>query len=101
MIRTAAEADWPQQSRLIEVFDNHDGTLSIFGTILDHASNATAPTAISSLTSPDPFELASIGRTLSYNDPQVGARECSPNPCGEGAVKDRNVELLVKNPLTP
>jgi metallophosphoesterase (TIGR03767 family) len=101
MIRTAAEADWPQQSRLLQFFDNHDGTLSIFGTILDHASNATAPAAISSLTNPDPFQLASIGRTLSYNDPQVGARACSPNPCGEGAAKDRNVELLLKNPLGP
>jgi Calcineurin-like phosphoesterase len=99
MIRTAAEADWPQQSRLIEIFDNHDGTLSIFGTVLDHASNATAPTAISSLTSPDPFQLGSIGRTLAYNDPQKGARECSPDPCGEGAKQDRNVELLLRNPL--
>ncbi len=99
MIRTAAEADWPQQSRLLQIFDNHDGTLSIFGTILDHASNATAPSAISNLSNPDPYQLASIGRTLSYNDPQVGARACSPNPCGEGAAKDRNVELLVRNPL--
>jgi metallophosphoesterase (TIGR03767 family) len=100
MIRTAAEADWPQQSRLVEVFDNHDGTLSIFGTILDHASNATAPTAISNLTNPDPFQLASIARTIAYNDPQAGARgPCSPSPCGEGAPKDRNVELLLKNPL--
>ena len=41
-IRVAAEADWPQQSRLLEIFDNDDGTLSIFGTILDHASPATA-----------------------------------------------------------
>ncbi len=42
-IRVAAEADWPQQSRLLEVFDNHDGTLSIFGTILDHIGQAAAP----------------------------------------------------------
>ena len=35
-IRVAAEIDWPQQSRLIEFMDNRDGTLSIFGTILDH-----------------------------------------------------------------
>jgi metallophosphoesterase (TIGR03767 family) len=100
-IRTAAEADWPQQSRLVQIFDNHDGTLSIFGTVLDHASNATAPAAISSLTSPDPFQLASIGRTLSYNDPQKGGRACGGGPCGEGDVNDRNVELLLKNPLTP
>jgi metallophosphoesterase (TIGR03767 family) len=100
-IRTAAEADWPQQSRLIQVFDNHDGTLSIFGTVLDHASNATAPASISNLTNPDPFQLASIGRTLAYNDPQKGARGCSPEPCGEGSADDRNVELLLKNPLSP
>ena len=96
-IRTAAEADWPQQNRLLEVMDNRDGTLSIFGTILDHASQATAPpsgTAASGLTATD---LASIGRTLSYNDPQVGATKCSP-ACGEGTGADRNVELLIRDP---
>ncbi len=45
--------------------------------------------------------MASIGRTLSYNDPQTGARACSPEPCGEGGLDDRNVELLLRNPLTP
>ncbi len=100
-IRTAAEADWPQQSRLIEVFDNRDGTLSIFGTVLDHASNATAPRALSSLTNPDPFQLASIGRTIAYNDFQTGGRACSPEPCGEGSTADRNVELLLDNPVAP
>ena len=43
MIRTAAEADWPQQARLIQLFDNRDKTLSIFGTIVDHASPVAAP----------------------------------------------------------
>jgi hypothetical protein len=80
MIRTAAEADWPQQSRLLEVFDNRDGTLSIFGTILDHASNATAPAAETDASTLDPLGLASIGRTLAYNDNQVGGRECAPKP---------------------
>ena len=42
-VKVAAEADWPQQSRLLQLFDNHDGTLSLFGTIVDHASEATAP----------------------------------------------------------
>ncbi len=98
MIRTAAEADWPQQSRLLQIFDNHDGTLSIFGTILDHAGAATAPTALTDPTNPDSSELASIGRTLSYNDKQKGARACTP-ACGEGLAKDRNVELLLRNPL--
>ncbi|MFL5907078.1 MAG: hypothetical protein ACJ75Z_05730, partial [Solirubrobacterales bacterium] len=96
-IRTAAEADWPQQERLIEIMDNRDGTLSIFGTILDHASNATAPASGTSATGMTPADMASIGRTLSYNDPQRGATKCTP-ACGEGTVDDRNVELLIRDP---
>jgi metallophosphoesterase (TIGR03767 family) len=99
-IRTAAEADWPQQNRLLEVMDNRDGTLSIFGTILDHASAATAPPSGTSATGLTPSDLASIGRTLSYNDPQVGATKCSP-ACGEGTSDDRNVELLIRDPRSP
>jgi metallophosphoesterase (TIGR03767 family) len=99
-IRTAAEADWPQQNRLLEVMDNRDGTLSIFGTILDHASAATAPPSGSSAAGLTPADLASIGRTLSYNDPQVGATKCSP-ACGEGTSADRNVELLIADPRSP
>ena len=44
-INTSATADWPQQHRLIEVMDNRDGTLSIFGTVLDAASPAGVPAA--------------------------------------------------------
>src|SRR4051794_9169102 len=96
-IRTAAEADWPQQERLLEVMDNRDGTLSIFGTILDHASAATAPGSGTGAAGMSPGDLASVGRTLSYNDPQVGATKCTPN-CGEGTTDDRNVELLIRDP---
>lgn len=99
-IRTAAEADWPQQERLLEVMDNRDGTLSIFGTILDHASAATAPGSGTSAASMSPSDLASVGRTLSYNDPQVGATKCTP-ACGEGTPDDRNVELLIRDPRGP
>lgn len=97
-IRVAAEADWPQQARLLQLFDNHDGTLSIFGTIVDHASGATAPAPGTDATSMTPEKLASIGRTLSYNDTQTGGRVCVPEPCGEGGPDDRNVELLVADP---
>ena len=98
-IRVAAEADWPQQSRLLEVFDNNDGTLSIFGTILDHLSpvTAAAPRA-RTRTALGVGGLASIGRTLSYNDTQAGGRACGPGPCGEGGPEDRNVELLIDDP---
>jgi Ca2+-binding RTX toxin-like protein len=96
-IRVAAEADWPQQSRLLEVFDNDDGTLSIFGTILDHAAAATAP-GPGDASAFDVEELASVGRTIAYNDTQSGGRACDGGPCGEGNAADRNVELLVADP---
>ena len=83
---------------MLQVFDNEDGTLSLFGTILDHVGGVAAPapgTAAAGLT---PTNLASIGRTLSYNDDQTGARSCKVNPCGEGLADDRNVELLIDDP---
>jgi hypothetical protein len=99
-IRVAAEADWPQQSRLLQLFDNGDGTLSIFGTILDHAAAATAPAPGTAAAAMTPTDLASVGRTLSYNDAQTGARACAPERCGEGGPDDRNVELVVNDPRT-
>ena len=97
MVRAAAEADWPQQARLLQLFDNHDGTLSLFNTVIDHAGNAAAP-ASGSASGLGVDQLASLGRTLAYNDPDSGARRCTPQPCGEGAAADRNVELLVSDP---
>lgn len=91
-IRVAAEADWPQQSRLLEVFDNHDGTLSIFGTILDHAGQSAAPAPGTAAAGMDLNDLASAGRAMSFNDLQTGA------PIGEGQPQDRNVELLLDDP---
>jgi metallophosphoesterase (TIGR03767 family) len=91
-IRVAAEADWPQQSRLLEVFDNHDGTLSIFGTILDHVGQSAAPAPGTAAAGMDLNDLASAGRTMSFNDLQSGA------PAGEGQADDRNVELLIDDP---
>lgn len=91
-IRVAAEADWPQQSRLLQVFDNHDGTLSIFGTILDHVGQSAAPAPGTAASGMDLNDLASVGRTMSFNDLQSGAPE------GEGEAKDRNVELLIEDP---
>ena len=92
VVRTAAEADWPQQARLLELFDNNDGTLSLFGTAIDHASNATAAASGTDAATLDENDLASIGRTIGFNDPQYGAPE------GEGVPSDRNVELLIKDP---
>jgi hypothetical protein len=101
VLRVAAEADWPQQARLLELFDNHDGTLSIFGTLVDHASPATAPAAdpLDGAALFDSIQLASVARTIAYNDPQSGARcPSAPSCTGEGGPADRNVELLVNDP---
>jgi hypothetical protein len=104
-IRLAAEADWPQQQRLVDLMDNRDGTLSIFGTILDHSSPAATPPSGTSAASFSPFQLASIARTMSYNDLQVGSNPFRGGKHGEGDPDDRNVELLVgdprRNPLEP
>jgi 3',5'-cyclic AMP phosphodiesterase CpdA len=99
-INTTAVIDHPQQSRLIEVFDNRDGTLSIFGTILDHASPAEAPAIGTDVTGFGPLELASIGRHFAWNDPQTGhlATETGGAAGPSGRPEDRNVELLLGDP---
>jgi len=95
-IRVAAEADWPMQSRLLEIFDNKDGTLSIIGTLLDLAAPAAAVPPDTDAAGLDALQLASIGRTIGFNETQYGAETC--NPTCEGQPADRNVELIVDDP---
>jgi metallophosphoesterase (TIGR03767 family) len=97
-INTASHIDWPQQSRLIEIMDNGDGTLSLFGTLLDTAAPAAAPPA-GPADAFTPVQLASIARTLSYNDPQREGLEGTEGDAEKtGKRSDRNVELLVRDP---
>jgi metallophosphoesterase (TIGR03767 family) len=90
-IETAAEADWPSQNRLIEIFDNRDGTLSIFGTPIDHMAPTAAPAAGPAAAFTEE-QLASIARIEAFNDPQNGGGT------GEGKPEDNAVELLVRDP---
>jgi uncharacterized repeat protein (TIGR01451 family) len=101
-INTSAVADWPTQSRLIDVMDNRDQTLSIFTALIDHAGMAQAPAPGTSACGATPIcsdgdgfdasQLASIARTFAYNDPEEG-------PDGDqGADSDRDAELLVFDP---
>lgn len=89
-INTASEIDWPQQSRLLEIMDNRDGTLSVFGTLLDHSATYEVP-ASGSAAAFTVAQMGAIGRVTAFNDPQVtlGAT---------GTSVDRNVELLVRDP---
>lgn len=92
-IETASEIDWPIQSRLLEVMDNKDGTISIFGTILDHGGSIDTPTPGTPAASFGPETLAAIAREFSFNDPQVGGKAGAIGKPG-----DRNVELLLPDP---
>ncbi len=92
-IETSSEIDWPVQSRLLEIMDNRDGTLSIFGTLIDHAATLATPLPGTSAAGFSTQTLAALGRELSYNDPQAGAEEGA-----EGRPEDRNVELLLADP---
>lgn len=98
-IRSSALVDWPKQNRLVQIFDNGDGNLSLFGTLIDHAAPVPAPPAGTVANTMDATQLAATGRTIGYNDNQNGGEACgSIDPCGAGTPEDRNVELLVKDP---
>lgn len=89
-IGTAAHIDWSCQSRLVEVLDNGDGTLSIVCTMVDHAAPAMPGGR-------DPvLRLASISRELAANDYQKGFASSGP-----GEPQDRNVDLVVRAPFAP
>ncbi|CAA9505366.1 MAG: Alkaline phosphatase, partial [uncultured Solirubrobacterales bacterium] len=91
-IKSPAVADWTTHHRLLEVMDNRDGTLSLFGTLLDFDSPVRAPRSGTNASVFSANTLASVGRTLTYNDPQQG-------PDGsQGQREDRNVELLLRDP---
>jgi metallophosphoesterase (TIGR03767 family) len=88
-INTAAHIDWPQQSRVVELTDNMDGTLSIFCTIVDHSGRISPPGRPTGT-----LQLASLSRELAANDwsDRTDARR--------GDVSDRNVELLLPDPIS-
>lgn len=54
-INTASHIDYPQQSRIIEIADNGDSTLSIFCTLVDHLSMANSGLAVFPDPSTDSF----------------------------------------------
>lgn len=93
-INTASHIDFPQQSRIIELADNGDGSLSIFCVLLDHSDPADVPPAGADSSALSSKQLAALALELSANDRRARAAE---NRSGE--ARDRNVELLLRNPL--
>jgi hypothetical protein len=105
-INTASHIDWPQQSRVIDVFDNHDGTLSLFGTIVDHSAPPNpgapdAPRAGQGMSGSSPQRMASISRELAFNDPDATHNDSNGDGGGRGSRADRNQELVVRDPFAP
>jgi metallophosphoesterase (TIGR03767 family) len=86
-VSTGAVADWPVQSRLIELVDNGNGTLSVFTTLVDHSAPLD-PTDAEGI-----WRLASIHRELAANDPHRGVSSVAA-----GEPSDRNVELVLPLP---
>lgn len=83
-ISTASHVDYPQLARVIEVADNHDGTLSLFTTLVESA--APHRTDFADLS---PSGLASLYREVSFNRPD-GSAALAGHPA------DRNTELLLR-----
>ena len=78
-LQSGSLADWPNQARAVEVVDNGDGTLSLFGTMIDFTADGC---------------LERRFRRLALMD-YLAAWE----PSHVGTALDRNVELVI--PLPP
>jgi hypothetical protein len=102
-VNTSAIADYPTQSRTIEIANNHDGTISIFAVVFN-ADVRPNPRRIDWMEDDPTSEeahghdhdinedwLASFGQEVMFYDPQQDLTEI-------GAPVDRNVELLLRAP---
>jgi hypothetical protein len=87
---------YPQQTRLIELMDNGDGTLSIFGTVLDTAAPIGVPASGTPASGMTGAQLASISRLLGAN-----VRRFRPATSAAAAGPAGNVELVLQDPRRP
>jgi hypothetical protein len=98
-IETASLIDYPQEQRLIEVYDNKDGTGTIRGPVLQHNYEHVRPLAEAddrcALYLLDPASLEVI-----LTEADLSAL-CSGGGTRQGEPKDRNVELTFKMPVFP
>jgi hypothetical protein len=88
-IETASHADWPQQSRTIEIVQSDSDEIFIALTVIDHAAGATYAKAQS------PLEMAALSRVISANVWQkresLGAKQS--DDWAMGAPHERNTVL--------
>lgn len=96
-IETASLIDFPQEQRMIEVFDNKDGTGTIRGPVLTHAFEKSKPLAEAddrcALYLLDPASAQDMLTEANL------AALCSQGGTRDGDPDDRNVELTFKMPV--
>jgi metallophosphoesterase (TIGR03767 family) len=94
-VSTGSPLDFPMQSRLLEVVDNGDGTISILSTVYDtippiNPGDAADPTPADGV---NQALLAGVAR-------QIGMRDTQIDTAASGlAASDRNAELLLTAPF--
>lgn len=90
-IETASHADWPQQSRTVEIVTDESGDYYLGLTVIDHAAGIDYGAAIT------PLEIAALSRTISANvwqkRPELGAKHGID--WWLGRATDRNVVLKI------
>ena len=91
-IETASHADWPQQSRTIEIVKDTAGDIYCGLSVIDHAGGATYKDAT------DPIDIAALSRVLSANVWQKRAELGASHDVMwlSGRPEDRNVVLKIK-----
>lgn len=88
-ITTASLIDYPQQTRVVELLDNGDGTLSIAATLVDHS----VPESVGYDGIHTPASMAALSLELVLNRPGLDSAEVT------GTAADQNVDLVVRKPF--
>ncbi len=91
-IETASHADWPQQSRTIEIVRDTAGDIFLGLSVVDHAGGADYGDAV------NPIEIAALSRALSANIWQKRPELGSTHDVNwwSGRPTDRNVVLKIR-----
>lgn len=97
-VATAGHVDGPQQSRLLELMRNGDGTLSIFATLLEHAAPRPTPAPGTPGRKFSNADLGSLSRLLAANVPRRRNRITRLRRAAGGRA-GRPVELMLRDPL--
>lgn len=97
-IETSSLIDWPQQGRIVELFEDQSGELCIATTMFDHAGSIGIDP--SHLKLDDVHNLAGLSRLLAANDWQRRGGDFAIEK-NEGQNHDRNAFLRLPARLSP